>query len=737
MYYPNARTAGETPLQTLLALVYLNQQLRCEAEQKNDAKAAQLSSIIAALYKVATGRSDLDQTLASVVEAARCAAEASGSVIALRRGEHFVCCARSGLNVPELGARLNPNVGISGECVRNGAVLRCDETRTDPRVNAAACRKLNVRSMLAVPISDALGVVGLLEVCSDRPNAFGEQETSTLLLLSSLVTHALDRDEPAAATGLAARPQSSSQEEYCSDRAVSDTSSDAIKADLQPGYIQQHRDIAGSQAAAALAVAQEEPTELPELLTPVTSKEPFETPASIPDSSLATFSLAPQPESPGRLRIFAITAAALMIIAASVLILGRYSRTRTAQNNGKAASPASAGNLPTASPEPVAPAIISDIQFHSHGDFTAIKIKLERHVLFKPERLHNPERVYFDLPNTQLGGALAARGDYASIGVNDRFISRIRVSQTKKALRSPSADQNENVTRIVLDLNCECDYSALLPERAPFDLSIVVQQPSAGPRRTGLEVSAADIVAPVSPALLPARMVVVLDPGHGGWDLGTVGANGLQEKDLALDVAQRLGKLLEEFLGAEVLYTRTDDQFVSLETRSKTANDARADLFLSIHANSSSDPMARGVETYFFPIEEQAAAAGLDISPLGFNDAATRRLAAFVQRDLYRALRREDAQIRDRGVKQAPFVLLTNAQVPAVLTEIAFLSSPADERNLLFSPARDTVAAALFKGVAEYFKSAARRSRPELKRAAAPATPQSYPVHGSSSAASH
>ena len=92
---------------------------------------------------------------------------------------------------------------------------------------------------------------------------------------------------------------------------------------------------------------------------------------------------------------------------------------------------------------------------------------------------------------------------------------------------------------------------------------------------------------------------IVVDAGHGGHDTGTIGPDGLMEKDLVLDVALRLGRLLETRLGADVIYTRDDDTFIPLETRTAIANEHQADLFISIHANSSSDPSARGVETYY------------------------------------------------------------------------------------------------------------------------------------------
>src|SRR5581483_10938785 len=102
---------------------------------------------------------------------------------------------------------------------------------------------------------------------------------------------------------------------------------------------------------------------------------------------------------------------------------------------------------------------------------------------------------------------------------------------------------------------------------------------------------------------------IVIDPGHGGHDDGTTGPRGLLEKELVLDVSKRLGKIIEERMGAEVIYTRTDDTFVPLEGRTALANEKKADLFLSIHANSSPVPRITGVETYYlnFPSSKDAA----------------------------------------------------------------------------------------------------------------------------------
>jgi N-acetylmuramoyl-L-alanine amidase len=214
---------------------------------------------------------------------------------------------------------------------------------------------------------------------------------------------------------------------------------------------------------------------------------------------------------------------------------------------------------------------------------------------------------------------------------------------------------------------------------------------------------------------------IVIDAGHGGHDSGTLGVDGLQEKDVVLDVALRVGKLLHDRLGAEIVYTRSDDTFVPLETRTEIANKAQADLFLSIHANSSPDPTARGVETYYLnfttdPSALEVAArenAASDhavhqlsdlVKKIALKDkiAESREFAADVEGTLYAGLQRGNAGLKDRGVKQAPFVVLIGANMPSILAEISFVTNPRDASQLRDPGYRQRVAEALYRGVARY-----------------------------------
>jgi N-acetylmuramoyl-L-alanine amidase len=214
---------------------------------------------------------------------------------------------------------------------------------------------------------------------------------------------------------------------------------------------------------------------------------------------------------------------------------------------------------------------------------------------------------------------------------------------------------------------------------------------------------------------------IVIDPGHGGHDTGTIGPNGLLEKDLVLDVSKRLGKLLQSRLGADVVFTRRDDTFIPLETRTAIANQEQADLFVSVHANSSHDPDARGVETYYLnftssPEALEVAArenAASDKSIHELQDLVkkialkekieeSREFASDVQQSLHSGLSARNPGERDRGVKKAPFVVLIGANMPSILAEISFLSNPGDERRLKTPEYRQRIAESLYRGIARY-----------------------------------
>jgi N-acetylmuramoyl-L-alanine amidase len=217
---------------------------------------------------------------------------------------------------------------------------------------------------------------------------------------------------------------------------------------------------------------------------------------------------------------------------------------------------------------------------------------------------------------------------------------------------------------------------------------------------------------------------IVIDAGHGGHDDGTVGPHGVLEKDVVLDIALRLSKLVEQRLGAEVVLTRSDDTFIPLRERTSIANEHRADLFLSIHANSSPAPEVAGTETFFLNFTNSPDALNVAARENAGSDKSVGELKNLIQtitlndkieeshtfaQDIQNAIQlqaaRANVAAHNRGVKRAPFVVLIGASMPSVLAEIGFLSNSRDEANLGKPEYRQKIAEALYKGLAQYSQS--------------------------------
>lgn len=384
-------------------------------------------------------------------------------------------------------------------------------------------------------------------------------------------------------------------------------------------------------------------------------------------------------------------------------------------------------------------ATVSEIRYWSSDEYTRVVIQLDREVEFRKEALKNPPRIYFDLQKARLNSDLVGK----TYSVNDLFIQQIRVGQNR-----------EGLVRIVLDFEKISKHTVFAlydPFRIVIDTRGERRQAASGRSSANRTVKTAEAVIPLSrestkkeasrevaavpsPNLSGDRSLtrvlglkigrVVIDPGHGGEDTGTIGPSGLREKDLVLEVALRLKPLLEERLGTDVVLTRNSDRFVPLEERTAIANQHKADLFVSIHGNSSRDPRVSGVETFFLNFASNAderevasrenATSQKNIRDLedllrkialGDYNAESRDLAHVVQKSLYSELKSHRPTLRNRGVKKAPFIVLIGSNMPSILTEISFLSNPADEKYLKKEEARDKLAQALYDGIEAYFRS--------------------------------
>jgi N-acetylmuramoyl-L-alanine amidase len=368
---------------------------------------------------------------------------------------------------------------------------------------------------------------------------------------------------------------------------------------------------------------------------------------------------------------------------------------RLQQAAGRAGAPAPAATTTSA--------MLKEIRREVLPDALRITLDLEREVPFREERLEGPPRVFVDLQNTR---AVEALKD-ATMPFPDDVVKQVRVGR-----------QLNTRTRVVFDLNVAVPYSVYAlynPYRVVIDFE---RREPAAPASTN---TAGGFSLSRQLGLGVAR--IAIDPGHGGHDPGAK-VKGLTEADLVLDVALRLEKLLKKEKNVEVVLTRRGNTFVPLEERTAIANKSGADLFLSIHANASSVPTARGVETYFLnfaPNPEAEAIAAREnagssrsmrhlpdlVQAIALNNKLdeSRDFAAMVQSTLYQRLRRVNRHVRNLGVKQAPFMVLVGASMPSVLAEIAFMTNTQEAALLKTEKYRQQIADALFAGVMRYQES--------------------------------
>jgi len=418
---------------------------------------------------------------------------------------------------------------------------------------------------------------------------------------------------------------------------------------------------------------------------------------------------------------------------------------------------------------------VTAVRCWSLSEATRVVIEVDGEFEFRAERAHDPERIFFDVQ----GSRPRINGHrFYSENVADRLVKKVRVAETQTGvtrvvldLQSSadySATQLSNPDRLVVELRPK--GGPVPPPRLPVVTQTFPPPPILAPAPVpgaGPLPSSAPTVAAASPAMRPqpetqpqtetpaqssrtAERVesghaaklsgngpgsltralglkirrVVQDPGHGGHDEGTSGPNGLLEKELVLDVALRLGKLIESRMGSEVVFTRSDDTFIPLERRTAIANEKKADLFLSIHANSSPYPRIGGVESYYLNFtnaKEALAVASREnassdksvfelrdlIQKITLQDKAeeSKEFAGNIQAALFPFAARYDPGIKNRGIKKAPFVVLIGASMPSVLAEIGFLSNAREETLLKKPEHREKLAEALYRGVSRYAQS--------------------------------
>ncbi len=767
------RPAGGDALQGLLAFSALHQQVRQRRALASGRGG--FETIAASPEFERTEQFVLDEVLQMVAERAIAITGADGLGIALAENNEIVLRASAGTVKPDVGARIQRDSAFSGACFRTAQIIRCDDTETDDRVNLYACRQLGARSMVAVPLCGRRRVIGLLEAFSAEPFGFNDSDVGSLELLAELILAALkpEDEDRFAESALAAEVELAApvipvQPPHPIEKAVEnkiptvsflDKSAleNKIEAAISP-IISDHADVAVSLPASTETTALPEPSQKTNLALDVAPVVEAEVEVS-PETTAGATPEKVAEHHPGVLLVL------ILVVVATLLGGGLWWKLKNAQLSemvvqpeakmakpatttaappspsitttpsvpgpGNIQNPATTGaTIPSGVETPAQPAPgttsvvepgklprITGIRHWSAADSSTVVLDLEDQVQYEAHRLANPDRIYFDLHDTALTPELAGK----SIEIGDALLSRIRIAQ-------PVAGS----TRVVLETRGNSDFSVSL-EPNPYRLVVQLRKQGATPKAEinlfpGTALSEhpklAIVVPPPSHEDLQLRarvpkMRIVVDAGHGGWDLGTVGRGGLLEKDLVLEIAQRLGKLLESRLGADVILTRNDDNYIPLDERAEVANHSQADLFVSVHANYSDLPSARGVETYytnFFTapnakdIETRPGTASIKnsggalLSPADLHDRIeqSRRLAASVQRSLYGTLSVQNPGLRDRGVKEASYVVLTETAMPGILAEVSFVSSPTDEQKLRSDGYREQIAEALYRGIARY-----------------------------------
>ena len=445
-----------------------------------------------------------------------------------------------------------------------------------------------------------------------------------------------------------------------------------------------------------------------------------------------------------------------------------------------------------AEPNPAPALLVTAVRTWEAGGVSRIAIELSGEAKYVCDRIDKPERLFLDIRDARM--KLGEKG-FFSLKVGDGRVSRVRIAQKETRLVRVVLDLEQagleyevsqlvNPARIVIELRRKKKAELMAPAAdqpaAPAEPPQVVarsrkESAKAASPLPGVKTAGADAMAqaegagpgakteegepaakkepPAMAAPEPARRLsngqrsmtrvlglklgkIVIDPGHGGHDQGTSGSTGLLEKELVLDVSRRLGALVAERLGSEVILTREDDTYVALEERTAIANRHRADLFLSIHANSSPYKSISGAETYFLnfttvkvdlevasrenaPANKSIFELGELVKKIALKDKLdeSREFAMRVQSSLAGAWVTANDTSHNRGVKKAPFVVLIGASMPSVLAEIGFVTNPHDEVLLKKTEFRQKIAEALYQGVAKY---AATLSKMDVAQRAQP-----------------
>jgi N-acetylmuramoyl-L-alanine amidase len=367
-----------------------------------------------------------------------------------------------------------------------------------------------------------------------------------------------------------------------------------------------------------------------------------------------------------------------------------------------------------------APVKLQNIRYYPYEEYTRVVLDLSSDLKISEKVIKGGEsgRVFFDLKNCRFAAAYPL-DKKNEIRIKSGNLKQIRIGKL-----------NQKTIRVVFDFDQIGKYTRFYltsPFRIVFD--IYSQAKFVSHAQESQIQAQANALAKGNPSF--ARQLglgvhrIVIDPGHGGKDPGTVNRSlGLEEKSITLDIAKRLNAILNEHAELEIILTRPRDEYVALEERAAIANSNQGDIFISIHTNSAPRKTARGIESYYLNItaDPRAMEVAAQENAMGSKSMAEMRtildqilqnskiveskiLAQYIQESMVGNLKIKFAGIEDLGVKKAPFYVLLGAQMPSALAEVSFLSCNDEASRLAMPPYRQAIAAGLYLGIINFIKS--------------------------------
>jgi len=362
---------------------------------------------------------------------------------------------------------------------------------------------------------------------------------------------------------------------------------------------------------------------------------------------------------------------------------------------------------------------VSDLRYWSNPNYTRIVINADgetgySHRLLKQDpALNKPQRLYVDLSNSRLGGDIKR-----VIPINDDLLSDARAGQYEPG-----------VVRVVVDIKSYKTYK-IFSLKNPFRIVIDVwgsrdeEVKEEAPEDNYVEKSDKMSAGALAKQFALGVKKVTVDAGHGGDDFGAPGyMKGVHEKDIVLILSKKLANKLKSELGCEVIMTRSSDKYLTLEERTAIANTKNSDIFISLHTNAARNKNAFGIETYYLNLAtddesilvaaRENATSTKNISDLQsiLNDLMqnakineSSRLAGHVQDALFKQLKSNYDNVKNKGVKKAPFYVLLGAQMPAILIETSFISNKRECLRLLDPDYQELLCDAIINGVRNYIK---------------------------------